>query len=612
MTVIVMMNVVVGIMIMNAIVAMIVNAIMKESNNMKKYNNGEFNIKNLGQEVELYGWVSKKRNLGGLIFIDLRDRSGIIQLALRPENKCYELAESLRNEYVIKVNGKIVERESKNLNIPTGEVEVDVDVLELINTSADLPFTISDDTTALEDTRLKYRYLDLRRNSLVENLMLRHNVCLIARNYLSKLGFVEIETPILCKSTPEGARDYLVPSRIFKGKFYALPQSPQIYKQLLMVGGMEKYFQIARCFRDEDLRADRQPEFTQIDIEMSFADEEDIWSVTEGLMQEVFQNIKGITLDRFPRITYDECMRRFGSDKPDTRFEMELNDISEEFKNTEFSIFKTILEEKGIINAIVVKNAGDKFSRKDLDKLTEFVKIYGAKALSYLKYSNTELSGSIAKVMSDTEKELLINKLNLAENDLVLIVADKPKTVYASLGALRVKLGHDLNLIDESKYNFLWVTKFPMFEYSEEEQRFVAAHHPFTAPNKEDVDKLMTDKANCYSRAYDLVLNGYELLSGSVRIHDEPTQAKVFEAIGLTMEQARDKFGFFLEAFKYGAPNHCGVGIGLERLIMILAGTDNIRDVVAFPKTASASCLMSDCPNVVDEVQLKELSISTK
>jgi len=579
---------------------------------MKKYNNGEFNIKNLGQEVELYGWVSKKRNLGGLIFIDLRDRSGIIQLALRPENKCYELAESLRNEYVIKVKGTIVERESKNLNIPTGEVEVDVDSLELINVSADLPFTISDDTTALEDTRLKYRYLDLRRSSLVDNLRLRHNVCLIARNYLSKLGFFEIETPILCKSTPEGARDYLVPSRIFKGKFYALPQSPQIYKQLLMVGGMEKYFQIARCFRDEDLRADRQPEFTQIDIEMSFAEEEDIWGVTEGLMQEVFNQVKGITLEKFPRITYDECMKRFGSDKPDTRFEMELNDISEEFKNTEFSIFKTILEEKGIINAIVVKNASDKFSRKDLDKLTDFVKIYGAKALSYLKYNNNELSGSIVKVISDKEKEMIISKLNLNDNDLVLIVADKPKIVYSSLGALRVKLGHELELIDESKYNFLWVTQFPMFEYSEEEQRFVAAHHPFTAPNKEDVDKLMTDKANCYSRAYDLVLNGYELLSGSVRIHDEKTQAKVFEAIGLTMEQARDKFGFFLEAFKYGAPNHCGVGIGLERLIMILAGTDNIRDVVAFPKTASASCLMSDCPNVVDTVQLNELSISTK
>ena len=457
---------------------------------MKKYNNVEFNIKNVGQEVELYGWVAKKRNLGGLIFIDLRDRSGIIQLALRPENNCYSVAESLRNEYVIKVIGKIVERESKNSNIPTGEIEVDVDELELINTSADLPFTISEDTTALEDTRLKYRYLDLRRSNIQENLMLRHKVCLITRNYLSNLGFIEIETPILCKSTPEGARDYLVPSRIFKGKFYALPQSPQIYKQLLMIGGMEKYFQIARCFRDEDLRADRQPEFTQIDIEMSFSSEEDIWGVVEGLMGEVFKSVKGITLDKFPRLTYNECMKRFGSDKPDTRFGMELNDVSDVFKNTEFSIFKTILEEKGIINAIVVKNASDKFSRKDLDKLTEFVKIYGAKALSYLKYNDNELSGSIVKVISDTEKTDLITNLNIENNDLVLLVADKPKVVYSSLGALRVKLGHDLELIDESKYNFLWVTNFPMFEYSEEEGRFVAAHHPFTAPNKEDIDKL--------------------------------------------------------------------------------------------------------------------------
>lgn len=579
---------------------------------MKKNNNGNFNIKNVGEHVELYGWVAKKRNLGGLIFIDLRDRSGIIQLAVRPENKCYELASSLKNEYVIKVTGEIIERESKNPNIPTGEIEVTVDSLELINKSADLPFSITEDTTALEDTRLKYRYLDLRRSNIVANLELRHKVCLITRNYLSNLDFLEIETPILCKSTPEGARDYLVPSRIFNGRFYALPQSPQIYKQLLMIGGMERYFQIARCFRDEDLRADRQPEFTQIDIEMSFASEEDIWRVTEGLMNEIFKNIKGITLDKFPRLTYNECMRRFGSDKPDTRFGMELNDVTDIFENTDFSIFKTIISEKGIINALVVKDGADKFSRKDLDKLTDFVKVYGAKALSYLKYNNNELAGSISKVVSDTEKESLIKNLELAENDLVLIVADKPKIVYAALGALRVKLGHDLNLIDNDKYNFLWVTNFPMFEYSEEEGRFMAAHHPFTAPNEEDIDKLMTDKANCYSRAYDLVLNGYELLSGSVRIHDEETQAKVFEAIGLTMEEAKDKFGFFLEAFKYGAPNHCGVGIGLERLIMILAGTDNIRDVVAFPKTASASDLMSECPNVVDEKQLNDLGIKIK
>ncbi len=577
---------------------------------MKKYNNGNFNIKNVGEEVELYGWVAKKRNLGGLIFIDLRDRSGIIQLAIRPENNNYALAETLKSEYVIKVNGTIVERESKNLNIPTGEIEVDVTNLEILNTSLDLPFTLTD-TTALEDTRLKYRYLDLRRSNIQQNLILRNKVTLLTRNYLSNLDFIEVETPILCKSTPEGARDYLVPSRLFHGKFYALPQSPQIYKQLLMIGGMERYFQIARCFRDEDLRADRQPEFTQIDIEMSFADEEDIWEVTEGLMRKIFKEIKNIELPKFPRLTYNECMKRFGSDKPDTRFDMELQDITNLFTNTNFSVFKSTIENKGIINCLVVKNSADKFSRKDLDHLTEFVKIYGAKALAYLKYNN-EWTGSIAKVLSDEELNNIKDILKITDNDLILILADQPKVVYQALGALRVKLGHELNLIDEAKFNFLWVTNFPMFEYSEEEGRYVACHHPFTAPNKEDIDKLLTDKANCYSRAYDLVLNGYELLSGSVRIHEEKVQAKVFEAIGLTMEQAHDKFGFFLEAFKYGAPNHCGVGIGLERLVMILAGTDNIRDVVAFPKTASASDLMSECPNTVDSKQLDELGIKIK
>ena len=577
---------------------------------MKTLNNNSFRIEDINKEVTVHGWVNKKRNLGGLIFIDLRDRSGIVQLVIRPEDETYEIANTLRNEYVIEASGIISERESKNKNIATGDIEILVSNIKVINTCDDLPFEISDNTTALEDTRLKYRYLDLRRSSLQNNLRIRNEVCLIARNYLNELGFIEYETPILCKSTPEGARDYLVPSRINKGKFYALPQSPQIFKQLLMIGGVEKYFQIARCFRDEDLRADRQPEFTQIDIEMSFAEEEDIWATTEGLMSKIFEKIKGIKLEKFPRLTYNECMARYGSDKPDTRFDLELQDITRVFNNTEFTIFKNIIEDSGIINAVVAKNLGDKLSRKDIDKLTEFVKVYKAKALSYLKYSNNELTGSISKVLSDTEKEELINKLNIEENDIVFIVADKKKIVQASLGALRLKLAKDFNLIDESKYNFLWVTNFPMFEYSEEEERFVAAHHPFTAPNKEDLDKLLTDKANCYSRAYDLVLNGYELLSGSVRIHDNETQSKVFEAIGLSLEEAKEKFGFFLEAFKYGAPPHCGVGVGLERLVMILVGTDNIRDVVAFPKTASATCLMSEAPNLVDEKQLKELKIN--
>ena len=576
---------------------------------MKTINNAELNIKDVGKEVTLYGWVQKKRDLGGLTFIDLRDRSGIIQLVLKEGN---EVASSLKTEAVIKATGVVEERESKNSKIVTGDIEVLVSDLELINNSIDIPFEINGDTTALEDTRLKYRYLDIRRENIKNNLMLRNKVTLIVRNYLNSLGFVEVETPILCKSTPEGARDYLVPSRVFNGKFYALPQSPQIYKQLLMIGGMEKYFQIARCFRDEDLRADRQPEFTQIDIEMSFVEEEDVWNVVEGTMKEIFKEIKGIELPKFERLKYVDCINRFGSDKPDTRFGMELQDITDLFKNTTFEIFKGILAEKGIINCLVVKNAADTYSRKELDKLQEFVKTYKANVLSYLKHTEGELNGSISKVMSDEEKKELVKKFSLEENDLVLVLAGKPKIVKSALGALRVKLGHDLDLIDHSKYNFLWVTEFPMYEWSEEEGRFEAAHHPFTSPRKEDIDKLLTDKENCYSRAYDLVLNGYELLSGSIRIHDAETQSKVFEAIGLTEEQAKAKFGFFLEAFKYGAPPHGGVGIGLERLIMILCDTDNIKDVVAFPKTASAYCLMSDAPNVVDEKQLKDLGIGLR
>ena len=571
---------------------------------------GQLRLANANETVTLIGWVSKRRNLGSLVFIDLRDRDGLTQITFDEHHA--DLVKDVRNEYILQVTGKVQAKDVPNPKLATGEIEVLVEEVNIVNAAETTPIIIADDTDALEDTRLKYRYLDLRRPSIQKNLMLRHQVTMLTRNYLSSKGFLEIETPILCKSTPEGARDYLVPSRISKGKFYALPQSPQIYKQLLMVGGMEKYFQIARCFRDEDLRADRQPEFTQIDIEMSFVEEEDVWNTVEGLMKEIFRNVKGIELDAFPRIPYTECMARYGSDKPDTRFGMEIHNVNDVFANTEFAVFKTILEGNGQINAIVAENAADKFSRKDLDKLQEFVKIYGAKALSWLKMTDGVLAGSIAKVTTDEEKAALASALNLNNNDLVLMVADKPKTSLAAMGALRVKLGKDLNLIDESKFNFLWVTNFPMFEYSEEEDRYVAAHHPFTSPNLEDVDKLMSDPANCYSRAYDLVLNGYELLSGSIRIHDQKLQAKVFEAIGMSMEEAHEKFGFFLEAFKYGTPPHGGVGIGLERLIMILSGTDNIRDVVAFPKTASASDLMSEAPNLVDEKQLKELGISTK
>lgn len=576
----------------------------------RTHNNGELRLQDVNSEVTLCGWVAKRRNFGALVFIDLRDRYGITQLVFN-EDIATQISD-VRNEYVLQVKGTVVERKDKNPKLETGEIEVVVREVKIVNTAITTPMIIADETDALEDTRLKYRYLDLRRPVLQKNLILRNRITLLVRNYLAKYGFTEVETPILCRSTPEGARDYLVPSRISKGQFYALPQSPQLYKQLLMVGGMDRYFQIARCFRDEDLRADRQPEFSQIDIEMSFVDEEDIWSMTEGLMKEIFKDIKGIELPEFKRIPYDTCMEKYGSDKPDLRFDMPLYNVSEVFSNTEFKVFENCLNEGGIIQAMNVKNGADKFSRKQLDKLQDYVKVYGAKALANLKLTAEGFAGSVTKVLSDAEKEALRTMLNIEENDIVFFVADKKKVAQSSLGALRVKLGHDLDLINKDAYEFLWVTDFPMFEYDENENRYVAAHHPFTSPNLEDVDKLLSDPAHCYSRAYDLVLNGYELLSGSIRIHDQKLQEKVFEAIGMTLEEAHEKFSWFMDAFQYGTPPHGGVGIGLERLTMILACTDNIRDVVAFPKTASASDLMAQAPSPVDPAQLKELGIETK
>lgn len=576
----------------------------------RTHNNGELRLQDVNSEVTLCGWVAKRRNFGALVFIDLRDRYGITQLVFN-EDIATQISD-VRNEYVLQVKGTVVERKDKNPKLETGEIEVVVREVKIVNTAITTPMIIADETDALEDTRLKYRYLDLRRPVLQKNLILRNRITLLVRNYLAKYGFTEVETPILCRSTPEGARDYLVPSRISKGEFYALPQSPQLYKQLLMVGGMDRYFQIARCFRDEDLRADRQPEFSQIDIEMSFVDEEDIWSMTEGLMKEIFKDIKGIDLPEFKRIPYDTCMEKYGSDKPDLRFDMPLYNVSEVFANTEFKVFENCLNEGGIIQAMNVKNGADKFSRKQLDKLQDYVKVYGAKALANLKLTAEGFAGSVTKVLSDAEKEALRTMLNIEENDIVFFVADKKKVAQSSLGVLRVKLGHDLDLINKDAYEFLWVTDFPMFEYDENENRYVAAHHPFTSPNLEDVDKLLSDPAHCYSRAYDLVLNGYELLSGSIRIHDQKLQEKVFEAIGMTLEEAHEKFSWFMDAFQYGTPPHGGVGIGLERLTMILAGTDNIRDVVAFPKTASASDLMAQAPSPVDPAQLKELGIETK
>lgn len=565
---------------------------------------GELRKTDAGKAVKLAGWVSKRRNLGSIVFIDLRDRYGITQITFDEAHS--ELVKDVRNEYVIQVEGEVVVKEQPNPKLETGEIEVLVNKCEVLSTSKTTPMIIADETDALEETRLKYRYLDLRRNPIKEKLILRDKVTRIVRDVLHNDDFIEVETPILSKSTPEGARDYLVPSRLYNGKFYALPQSPQIYKQLLMIGGMDRYFQIARCFRDEDLRADRQPEFTQIDIEMSFGDEEDIFAEVEKVMRAIFKEVKGVDNLDFPRIKYDDAMRLYGSDKPDLRFGNPMEDLTENFKNTEFIVFKNILADGGVIKGL--RFNGITCSRKDVDKLTEFVNIYKAKGLAYLKKDGDAYSGSLNNALSDAEKA----SLNLNDKDIMFIVSGDKKVVNASLGALRVKVANENGLINKDKYCFAWITEFPMFEYSEEEGRFMAAHHPFTSPRVEDLDKMLTDKANCYSRAYDLVLNGYELLSGSVRIHNKELQARVFEALELTPEKAKERFGFFLEAFEYGAPPHLGVGIGLERLIMILSNTDNIKDVVAFPKTASAMCLMSDAPGNVDEDQMKELGLKIR
>ena len=578
---------------------------------MNKIKNNSLRLNDVGREVILYGWVQKKRDLGGVCFIDLRDRSGIIQLVAR-EGEVYDTASSLKSESVLKVNGTVMERESKNPHMETGDVEVELSSIEVLNSSLDLPFEIVDDTTALEDTRLKYRYLDIRRNPIKNNLITRHKIMMATRKYLDEEGFIEVETPVLCKSTPEGARDYLVPSRVNKGKFYALPQSPQIFKQLLMVGGMERYFQIAKCFRDEDLRSDRQPEFTQIDLEMSFVDEDDVMTLTEGLIKKIFKETKGIDIELpLKRMKYDDAMRLYGSDKPDLRFGMELCDVKEIFKDSSFQVFQNALGEDSSIVCIKVDGKSEEFSRKKIDALTEYVKTYKVKGLPYVKYENGEFTSGISKFLSDDEKKALIEELELQDKDMLFFGADKKNIVYTALGALRLKLGNELGLIAKDDYKLLWITEFPSFEWSEEEGRYLACHHPFTAPLDSDVDKLLTDKAHCYSKAYDIVINGYEAGGGSIRIHDEGVQEKMFKALELSSQDIEEKFGFFVDALKYGTPPHGGLALGLDRLTMILAGTDNIRDVIAFPKTTSASCLMSDCPSDVSEKQLEDLSIKT-
>lgn len=581
----------------------------------RTHNNGELRITNIGEEVCLKGWVAKSRNLGGLIFIDLRDRYGITQLMVNPETadaSVVAVAEELRNEYVVELQGQVIERESKNAQMPTGDIEIEVTAFNLLSKSETTPLIIADETDALEDTRLKYRYLDLRRPRMQKNLMLRHKMVSAFRHYLDNHDFIDIETPYLTKATPEGARDYLVPSRVHPGEFYALPQSPQIFKQLLMVSGFERYYQVARCFRDEDLRADRQPEFTQLDVETSFLTADEIMAMTEEMLKGMMRQVVGLEIDYdFPVMSYADAMGRYGSDKPDTRFEMELISLCDVVADCGFGVFADTVKNGGMVKALNVKGAAEKFSRKDIDKLTNFVKKYKAKGLAWVKVAEDGWSGPIAKFFEDGDVSRVNEAAEAEAGDLLLFVADKKEVVENSLGMLRGHLGKELGLIDGSKFNFLWVVDWPLYEYDEEAGRYFSAHHPFTMPAMADVETFDTKPDEAHAQAYDIVLNGYEVGGGSIRIYDPEIQSRMFKTLGFSEADQQAQFGFLIEALKYGTPPHGGIALGIDRLFMTLVDTDSIRDVIAFPKTNSASCLMTDAPGLANDEQLKELSIST-
>ncbi|MEG0857619.1 MAG: aspartate--tRNA ligase [Terrisporobacter sp.] len=575
---------------------------------------GDLRIANVGDEVVLNGWVQKKRNLGGLVFVDLRDVRGISQIIFdtNVNEEAFNKAEKLGSEYVVAVKGIVRERQSKNANMETGDIEIEATELRILSKSETPPIYIKDNDNVSEDLRLKYRFLDLRKPSMQNNLILRSKVAKIVRNYLADNNFIEIETPFLIKPSPEGARDYLVPSRVNEGKFYALPQSPQLFKQLLMVSGMDRYFQIVKCFRDEDLRADRQPEFTQIDCEMSFVDEEDVMGIMEKMLQEIFEEILNVNVTLpLPRMTYKEAMDRYGSDKPDTRFGLEFVNISDIVKECGFGVFANAAsDEKGSVRGINVKGGAEAFSKKGMKKLEEHAKLYKAKGLAWIKITESGIESPIAKFFSEDEMKAIVEKMNGEAGDLLLFIADKNSVVYDALGQLRLEVGRKLDLMDKTKYNLLWVTEFPLFEKDEETGRMIAMHHPFTSPLDEDVEGLTgDDKTSLRAKAYDIVLNGYELGGGSVRISNSDTQKKMFDAIGISDEEANDKFGYLLEAFKYGVPPHAGLAFGFDRLMMLLTGADNIREVIAFPKNQNAICPMTNAPGVADDVQLEELSI---